>query len=61
MIVKKVRGQDKIAKILVSRSEAEVVRKMGLALEDYVKRQLQQIAKKRKWKWYFEKVGKTNE
>ena len=54
MIVTKVRGQNKIDKIIVSRTEAEVVRKLGVNLELYVKAQLMKIAKKRKWYWYIE-------
>ena len=55
MIVTKVRGQDKVDKIILSPSEAEVVKKLGVSLELYVQRQLQMIAKKRRWKWFFEK------
>ena len=54
MIVTKVRGQNKIDKIIVSRTEAEVVRKLGVNLELYVKAQLMKIAKKRKWYWYID-------
>lgn len=53
MIVRKTRGQDKVEKIIVSRAEAEVVRRMGVPLEEYIKTQLVLIAKKRRWKWYF--------
>lgn len=52
MIVRKVRNQNKIGKILVSRSEAESVRRHGLSIEDWVKQMLLIIAKKRRWKWY---------
>ena len=58
MIVTKVRGQDKVGKIIVSISEAEVCKKMGVPLEQYVKQMLLQIAKKRKWKWYLNKEKK---
>ncbi len=53
MIVRKVRGQNKISKIILSKVEADVVRKMGVPLEKYVQAHLVQIAKKRKWKWFF--------
>jgi len=59
MYVRKVRGQNKISKILMSSSEAEIVRKLGIDLEKYVREQLRMIAKERRWKWYFEKE-KTN-
>ena len=55
MLVTKVRGEDKIGKIIVSRIEAELAHKMGIPLEKYVKNQLVLIAKRRKWKWYFKK------
>ena len=55
MLVTKVRGEDKIGKIIVSRIEAELAHKMGIPLEKYVKTQLVLIAKRRKWKWYFKK------
>ena len=55
MIVRKVRGQDKVGKIILSRPEVESVKRMGVSLEDYVKQRLIQIAKERRWKWYFNK------
>ena len=58
MIVRKVRGQNKVGKIIISKAEADIVRKMGVSLEKYIKTKLVLIAKKRKWKWYFEGVNK---
>jgi len=55
MIVRKVRGQDKVGKILISYLEARVAEKAGIPLEKYVKNMLVKIAKKRRWKWYFNK------
>ena len=55
MIVRKVRGQDKVGKIILSRPEVESVKRMGVSLEAYVKQRLIQIAKERRWKWYFNK------
>jgi hypothetical protein len=55
MIVRKVRGQDKVGKIILSRTEVELVERMGVSLEAFVKQRLIQIAKKRRWKWYFNK------
>jgi len=57
MIVRKVRGQNKIDKIILSKTEADVVRRRGISLEEYVKVRLVQIAKKRRWKWFFNKEG----
>ena len=58
MYVRKVRGQDKVGKIILTSTEAAVVRKKGVALEDYVKHALLIIAKKRRWKWYLNKEKK---
>lgn len=55
MYVRKVRGQNKVGKIIISVSEATMVRKLGIDLETYVKEQLKLIAKQRRWKWYLEK------
>ncbi len=55
MYVRKVRGQNKIGKIVLNAFQIAVIRKSGLSLEDYVKQQLLIIAKKRRWKWYLNK------
>jgi len=55
MYVRKVRGQNKIGKIVLNAFQVAVIRKSGLTLEDYVKQQLLIIAKKRRWKWYVNK------
>jgi hypothetical protein len=55
MIVRKVRGQDKVGKITITANEAKVVRKLGISLEDYVKNALLLIAKERRWKWFLNK------
>jgi hypothetical protein len=53
MIVRKVRGENKVGKISLSPTDLALVRKLGLPLEAYVKEALARIAKKRKWKWFF--------
>jgi hypothetical protein len=55
MFVRKVRGQNKVGKITLTAAEIAVVRKLGRALEDYVKQALLIIAKQRRWKWYLNK------
>jgi len=55
MIVRKVRGEDKIGKIILMRDEVEIARKMGISVEKYAAARLVQIAQKRKWKWFFKK------
>jgi sensor histidine kinase regulating citrate/malate metabolism len=52
MLVRKVRGQDKIGKVIMSQSEMDSVKKLGVPIEVYVKQMLLIIAKKRRWKWY---------
>jgi hypothetical protein len=54
MLVTKVRGQNKVGKIIMSKAEFDIVKRLGLSIDDYIKEQLKQIAKQRKWKWYFE-------
>ena len=55
MLVQKVKGQDKVGKIILSPSEFAVLKKKGIPVEFYVAQQLVFIAKKRRWKWYFNK------
>lgn len=55
MYVRKVRNQNKIGRIKLSKVEADVVRRSGVSLEEYVKLRLIEIAKKRRWKWFFKK------
>ena len=55
MRVRKVRGEDKIGKIILLAAEVGVARKMGIPVEKYVEARLVQIAKKRRWTWYFNK------
>ena len=55
MLVRKVRGEDKVGKVILLAAEVAVVRKMGIPVEKYVAARLEQIAKKRGWKWYFNK------
>jgi hypothetical protein len=55
MLVRKVRGEDKVGKIILFAAEVAVVRKMGIPVEKYIEARLVQIAKERGWKWYFNK------
>ena len=59
MIVRKVRGQNKVGKIILSRTEYEIARNLGVPIEIFVKHSLIFIAKKRRWKWYFLKEKNT--
>jgi hypothetical protein len=53
MIVRKIRNKNEFGKVILTTSEVALIRKMGLNIEDYVKERLTQIAKERRWKWYF--------
>jgi hypothetical protein len=55
MFVRKVRGQDKVGKIILTAAQVAIVQKMGIPLDEYVKQTLLIIAKKRRWKWYLNK------
>ena len=55
MIVRKVRGQNKVSKITLTATEVALAKKMGITVEKYVKNYLAFIAKQRRWKWYFNK------
>ena len=55
MLVRKVRNQNKVVKIILTPTEVNLVLKLGLNFEDYVKQALVLIAQKRKWKWFFDK------
>ena len=55
MRVRKVRNQNKVGKIILTPTEVDLVLKLGLKFEDYVKQALIFIAKERRWKWFFDK------
>ena len=59
MLVRKVRGQNMIGKIILLAAEVAVARKMGIPVEKYIEARLVQIAKQRRWKWFFNKEKKT--
>lgn len=55
MIVKKIRGENKLGKVLLSISEIYMAKRMGMSVEQYANIELIAIAKKRRWKWFFNK------
>ena len=55
MIVRKVRGQNKVSKITLTATEVALAKKMGITVEKYANNCLVLIAKKRRWKWFFNK------
>ena len=55
MRVRKVRNENRVGKMTLDPTEVALARKLGIPLETYAKEALAFIAKKRKWKWYFNK------
>ena len=55
MLVRKVRNQNRVGKIRLSKTEVDLVCKLGLNIEEYVKQALIFVAQKRRWKWFFDK------
>ena len=55
MYVRKVRNENRVGKITLSASEVELAKRMGISVEKYAKNCLVLIAKKRRWKWFFNK------
>jgi hypothetical protein len=55
MIVRKVRGEDRVGKITMSRIEYDLCKKLGVPVEAFIKEHLLMIAKKRRWQWYLNK------
>ena len=55
MRVRKVRGQNKVGKMTLSATEVALAKKIGISVEKYAKNCLVLIAKKRRWKWFFNK------
>ena len=53
MYVRKVRNENRVGKITLTATEVAVAKKMGVSVEKYVKNRLVQIAKERRWKWFF--------
>ena len=58
MIVRKVRNENRVGRVILMREEVEAARKMGISVEKYAAERLVQIAKKRKWKWFFNREYK---
>lgn len=55
MYVRKVRNENRVGKITLSATEVELAKRMGISVEKYAKNCLVLIAKKRRWKWFFNK------
>ena len=59
MEIRKVRGENRIHPVRMSRVQYELALKLGLKPEEYVKAYLEDTAKRRRWKWFFERKGDT--
>jgi hypothetical protein len=55
MKVRKVRGEDRVGKIIVSQADVLYARALGVEIKTYVKHYLEMIATKRRWTWYLVK------
>jgi hypothetical protein len=53
MYVRKVRNENRVGKITLTPTEVALAKKIGISLEEYVIKRLEQIAKERRWKWFF--------
>ena len=58
MKVRKVRGEDRISKVVVSQADVLQAKELGIEIKTYIKRYLEMIAKKRRWAWYLAKGQK---
>lgn len=54
MEVRKVRGQNKIHPIRLSKAEMQICHKLALKPESFIYEYVKMVAKKRRWKWFFE-------
>lgn len=52
MYVRKVRGQNKVGKIILTPTEILYLKKAEITIEQYVRHSLRIIAKQRRWHWY---------
>ena len=55
MYVRKVRNKNAIHPVKLTSAQVRIVKELAIPLEVYVKEYLKIIAKKRRWKWWFER------
>jgi hypothetical protein len=55
VLVKKVRGQNKLRYVILTSDEIALAKKLGLPIKNYIQQKLIFIAIKRKWKWFLNK------
>ena len=58
MRVRKVRNENRVGKMTLTATEVAIAKRMGISVEKYAKNCLVLIAKKRRWKWFFNKEKK---
>lgn len=56
MNVRKVRGQEAIHPVRLSKVEYMLAMRLGLSVEQFVKQYVDQVAKQRRWNWWFAKT-----
>jgi len=59
MDIKKVRGENRVHPIKLSDAQMQICRVLYIEPEVYIKTLLEEIAKKRRWKWFFEQKENT--
>jgi hypothetical protein len=55
MLVKKLRGQNKLRYVILTSEEIALAKKLKWPIKDYIEQNLIFIAIKRKWKWFLNK------
>ena len=58
MYVRKIRNENRVGKITLTPTEVALAKKIGISVEKYAKNCLVLIAKKRRWKWFFNRENK---
>ena len=55
MLIRKVRGKEALAPVLMTPAEYELVKRLGVDLETYVKNAIREVAKRRRWTWWLKR------
>ena len=58
MKIRKIRGQNRVSNMALDPIDVELAKKFGIPLKTYAYEALVFIAKKRKWKWFFNRGQK---
>ena len=55
MIIRKVRGQEKIHPVILTQAECTLAKNMGISIDQYVLEAIEKTATRKKWDWWFRK------